>query len=125
MKGLLDVPKPHAASRERLQAQGRLVRSMGILTSFALRDRKLPKTCMRAYRFVLILKNSTNPTLFRWFGTCTDIHELVLAREEAKVTQSSSPFDKQLANICLANPSPTWACNRAWPSNSLGHRSRL
>jgi PAS domain S-box-containing protein len=42
-----------------------------------------------------------NGKIIKWFGTCTDIHELVLAREEAKQTRSQLQTVIEHANITL------------------------
>jgi PAS domain S-box-containing protein len=56
------------------------------------------------YRWMLgraVPMRDANGTILKWFGTCTDIHDLVLAREEAKQTRAQLERVIEHARITL------------------------
>lgn len=54
----------------------------------------------------LPLRNSKTNTIVKWFGTCTDIHEQVEARQEARRTR------QQLLNVIKHAQTTVWAVDR-------------
>ena len=54
----------------------------------------------------LPLRDSKTKEIIKWFGTCTDIHALVEARQEAKETR------EQLLNVIRHAQVTVWAVNR-------------
>ena len=54
----------------------------------------------------LPLRDSRTKKILKWFGTCTDIHALVEARQEAKETR------EQLLNVIRHAQVTVWAVNR-------------
>lgn len=54
----------------------------------------------------LPLRDSRTNTIVKWFGTCTDIHELVQARQEAKRTR------QQLLNVIEHAQTTVWVVDR-------------
>ncbi|KAL8776950.1 MAG: hypothetical protein Q9213_008075 [Squamulea squamosa] len=54
----------------------------------------------------LPLRDSRTNTIVKWFGTCTDIHEQVQARQEARATR------QQLLNVIKHAKTTVWAVDR-------------
>lgn len=54
----------------------------------------------------LPLRDSRTNTIVKWFGTCTDIHEQVQARQEAKRTR------QQLLNVIEHAQTTVWVVDR-------------
>lgn len=54
----------------------------------------------------LPLRDSRTNTIVKWFGTCTDIHEQVQARQEARRTR------QQLLNVIEHAQTTVWVVDR-------------
>lgn len=77
------------------------------------RDYAVEYRCQRhdgVYRWMLgralALRDPKTNTILKWYGTTTDIHDLVEARSVARATR------EQLLEVLMHGNITLWACNR-------------